>query len=177
MAEPDTFSVSLHGIEQVDWQNLQTAFGTAERLPELLRLCAATDEALARTAAFDLGEHVFHQTSMYASTAAVLPFMVTLLEDRRLHSREVLADSIDAIVASMREMPTGRLSGGLQLALAAAASLRSPLTFDDVLNTGRRELEAARAVRRVWSTLEGRVRLLATDPRVGPRLRTSITSR
>lgn len=95
-----TFTVPLDGVDLVRWSTLRTAFGTAEDLPRALRLCASCDAATAVEAAHEVGQAIFHQGSLYPASAVALPFVITLLEDRRILSRDALTGYLEAMLRS-----------------------------------------------------------------------------
>jgi hypothetical protein len=71
---------ALRGLDEVDWEALEHAHGSASDVPVLLR-AAASDDPDARDLAFELlAESIWHQGSVYSATAPAVPFLYRMLE-------------------------------------------------------------------------------------------------
>ncbi|MFE4664339.1 HEAT repeat domain-containing protein [Streptomyces sp. NPDC056716] len=66
------------GIDDIDWASLRHAYGTARDVPGLLRGLASEDPAERETALDGMYGAVHHQGSVYDSTLACVPFLLTL---------------------------------------------------------------------------------------------------
>jgi hypothetical protein len=65
----------LPGLNDIDWHNLQHAYGAADDVPDqLLSLAAGDDSAIA-----ELFGSIYHQGGVYEATAYAIPFLWHLL--------------------------------------------------------------------------------------------------
>src|SRR5689334_16110190 len=65
----------LEGLDQVDWANLQHAYGAATDVPDLIRAILQDDEPKSTEALGELINSISHQGTIYPVTAHVVPFM------------------------------------------------------------------------------------------------------
>jgi len=66
---------ALAGLHDIDWRNLQHAYGSAEDVPELLTSLAAGDDSVL----WDLCGNIYHQGTVYQATSYAVPFLWRLL--------------------------------------------------------------------------------------------------
>jgi hypothetical protein len=69
----------LIGLDEVEWSELEHAYGPADDLPEMLRTLASGGDAT--EAYMQLCESLCHQGSVYSATPRVIPFVLQLLSD------------------------------------------------------------------------------------------------
>jgi hypothetical protein len=70
----------LESLDTIPWQTLEHAYGEAGDIPRLLRDLASADEEVRQTAQTTLGFTIYHQGTVYSSTAYVVPFCCELLD-------------------------------------------------------------------------------------------------
>ncbi len=72
---------ALDGLDALDWQALQAAYGPAGGVPALVRQLLAVDAAVRAAAVEELYGTVWHQGTVYESTPHVVPFLVAVVAD------------------------------------------------------------------------------------------------
>src|SRR6185295_3485203 len=83
----------LERIDDIAWDELSHAYGSAEDVPDELRgFLASADEGL-NAYDFVVGS-LWHQGSVYSATAKAIPFLVALLGAERVHRRGGLAAAL-----------------------------------------------------------------------------------
>lgn len=70
----------LEALDTVPWRTLEHAYGEASEVPRLIRDLASSQEEVRQAAQTTLGFTVYHQGTVYSSTAYVVPFFCELLE-------------------------------------------------------------------------------------------------
>jgi len=70
----------LESLDTIPWHTLEHAYGEAGDIPRLLRDLTSVDEEVRQNAQTTLGFTVYHQGTVYSSTAYVVPFFCELLE-------------------------------------------------------------------------------------------------
>lgn len=84
----------LSGLNDVPWARIQTAFGTAEEVPQLLTDLLSGDVQLQQAAMETLSEKVNHQGSIYEVSGYVVPFFVQLLVSKVRMDRVALLEML-----------------------------------------------------------------------------------
>ncbi|MBN1121813.1 MAG: hypothetical protein JXJ17_12095 [Anaerolineae bacterium] len=69
----------LEGLDDIQWDQLEHAYGTAEDVPDKVRALLSHKEAERRWAQESLIMGVLHQGSVYSSTAHLVQFLIELL--------------------------------------------------------------------------------------------------
>src|SRR3954452_4199765 len=69
---------ALAGIENVPWGELQHAYGNADDVPELLRSLLSRSASRRQEALQDLFGTIWHQGTVYSSTAHAVPFLARI---------------------------------------------------------------------------------------------------
>jgi HEAT repeat protein len=87
----------LERLGDVDWRGLVHAYGDASRLPDTLRRAASDDSQEAEDSIFDLFGTIYHQGSVYSSTAPAVPFLYELVADAGVHHRPKLLELLSVI--------------------------------------------------------------------------------
>lgn len=77
----------LQKLMDVDWAQLETAYGSAEAVPDLLRALMSDHPADWSEAMFALEGTILHQGSVCRSTVASIPFLLELLFNTGIHCR------------------------------------------------------------------------------------------
>ncbi|OPC76697.1 hypothetical protein B4N89_45245 [Embleya scabrispora] len=108
----------FNGLDDIDWACLEHAYGSAEEVPGLLRAMRSPD-ADKREKAFDRYRGaVYHQGSVYESTAASLPFLFEMARDAGTPDRAAVV----RLVVGVGNDALIRLDGGyLHLPVLQAA--------------------------------------------------------
>ncbi|MBK9747536.1 MAG: hypothetical protein IPO91_12240 [Chloroflexi bacterium] len=84
----------LSGLNDVPWAHIQTAFGTAEEVPQLLTDLLSGDLQVQQAAMNALREEVNHQASVYEVSGYVVPFFVELLVSKVRMDRIALVEML-----------------------------------------------------------------------------------
>ncbi|MGX7671649.1 hypothetical protein [Plantactinospora sp. DSM 117369] len=119
----------LERLDDIDWERLGHAYGTAEDVPEQLRALRSPDAAIREKARWQLYGNIFHQGTRYEATAYAVPFLLELLADPATAEREELVGLLAAIAVGYDEqwLPDGlpiaehrqQAAGGAELLAAA----------------------------------------------------------
>jgi hypothetical protein len=89
----------LDGLDSVDWKSLRHAYGSAEDVPALLRALASGDEEQRKQAIYELSGNIWHQGTVYAATAAAVPFLYELLNAPSVPMKSDIAGLLACIAA------------------------------------------------------------------------------
>ena len=85
------------GLEDVNWQDLSHAYGSAEDVPRYLRALLSEDESEWDEAFTFFFQSVWHQGTVYSVTAHVIPFLVELLTVETVIHREGILYLLEAL--------------------------------------------------------------------------------
>jgi len=77
----------LDGVEQVPWDALHHAYGSASDVPNLLRLLLSDDPDVRNDAFERLYSNIWHQGTVYEASAYAAPFLLRMLADARIPDR------------------------------------------------------------------------------------------
>lgn len=88
----------LAGLDEVPWEKLRHAYGSAANVPRLLRAWAQGDSDADR----ELGTSIVHQGTIYDATAPAIPFLLALL---RVAST---ADRRTSLLVTLASIANGR---------------------------------------------------------------------
>jgi hypothetical protein len=81
----------LAGLSEIDWSNLEHAYGTAEDVPPLIRKLQSSDKEDLTSAYGVLYANIFHQGSRYSASREVVPFLYRLaISPKTLLREEIL---------------------------------------------------------------------------------------
>ncbi|MCB9686663.1 MAG: hypothetical protein H6738_23640 [Alphaproteobacteria bacterium] len=80
----------LKGIDDVDWNALTHAYGPAGDVPRHLQGLASPDMGEREAALEALYGSLWHQGTLYAATAAAIPFLLALVDDDATRDRPLL---------------------------------------------------------------------------------------
>ncbi|MGW7312380.1 hypothetical protein [Streptomyces sp. NPDC054854] len=115
----------LDGIDDIDWAELEHAYGRADDVPDLLRAAGSADARVREEASDELHSSLCHQGTVYSATAAAVPFLARLVKDgpgHRLPLLWLLHGAADG---------TGREHRRVRRAVAAALPALLGLTADE----------------------------------------------
>jgi HEAT repeat protein len=70
----------LERLDEINWAQLNHAYGSAEDVPDLLRGLASPDQDTRNNAISDLYANIWHQGTVYEATAYAVPFLIELLQ-------------------------------------------------------------------------------------------------
>jgi hypothetical protein len=90
----------LEDLDNINWSELEDAYGSATNVPNLIRGLVSSEKELREKARFDLSSHVIHQGTLYSSTACTVPFLVELLQEPTIPDRETIASLLVFIAES-----------------------------------------------------------------------------
>jgi hypothetical protein len=88
---PSTIPHVLVGLDDIAWDELEHAYGSAEDVPAMIRAAASEDDETAGDGVGELYDSVVHQGSTYTATPAVLPFLLEIVANPDAHHRAELA--------------------------------------------------------------------------------------
>jgi len=77
----------LEEIENIDWANLEHAYGSAADVPNDIKNLASPDEKLRDKALYNLYGNIFHQGTRYEATPYAIPFLYELIENESVEDR------------------------------------------------------------------------------------------
>lgn len=69
----------LECLNAIEWQNIKHAFGTAEKIPDLIRELVSEDRSVREATSERLLELINHQGSLYEASVYVAPCLIELL--------------------------------------------------------------------------------------------------
>jgi hypothetical protein len=90
----------LENLDNIDWSELEDAYGQANNVPHLIRGLVSAEKELRQKARFDLSSHIIHQGTPYSSTVYAIPFLVELLQKPTIPDRETIASLLVFIAES-----------------------------------------------------------------------------
>lgn len=96
-ANPSIDETVLQGIHEIDWWQLNDAYGSAKIVPALLRATLSHDEDERNFAFQLLHETVWHQGTIYEVTAYVVPFLQQMLLSSQTPDRASVAFLITSL--------------------------------------------------------------------------------
>lgn len=77
----------LEDLDQVPWETLEHAYGTAEDVPGILKQLLSLDKKTRAGAYYQLYGNIFHQGTRYPATPYVVPFLIELCADPTVPDR------------------------------------------------------------------------------------------
>ena len=83
-------------MREINWAELDTAFGSAENVPELLAQAGSADPDVVDEALGELYGTIVHQGSVYSSTAPALPFLLDIAANPDARHRSLVVGLIAA---------------------------------------------------------------------------------
>ena len=69
----------LDGLDQIQWETLNHAYGTAEDVPGLIRALTYEGDDIRDKTLYALYSNIWHQGTVYQATAFAVPFLIELL--------------------------------------------------------------------------------------------------
>jgi hypothetical protein len=85
----------LDQLDEIPWQRLHHAYGTAEDVPELLRALARPDQK--ESALNELFHIIWHQGSVYEASSYAVPFLFELACEQSIARREDLLGLVGSL--------------------------------------------------------------------------------
>ncbi|MYX97365.1 HEAT repeat domain-containing protein, partial [Streptomyces sp. SID486] len=85
------------GIDEVEWDSLRHAFGSAEDVPGWLRALASADTAERASALDGMYGAVHHEGRVYDSTLACVPFLFALAAREEVPDRGCIVELLVSI--------------------------------------------------------------------------------
>jgi hypothetical protein len=85
----------LDQLDEIPWQRLHHAYGTAEDVPELLRALARPDQQ--ESALNELFHIIWHQGSVYEASSYAVPFLFELACEQSIARREDLLGLVGSL--------------------------------------------------------------------------------
>jgi hypothetical protein len=154
-------------FEDVEWWNVQAAFGPATSLAIDLKRCCVRDPNFAGAAAFAVLDAINHQGSLYPVAPVALPYLVDLVVDPEITCRRVLATGLHHIAQAVAEVPERGKIAEMFERIGTEILALSPMGRAEMVDALRRHVDSARAVRSAWPEQAERLTAIADDPAVG----------
>ena len=128
----------LAGLDEVDWQALHHAYGPATDVPALLRALLSGDAAERERIWERLYSTIWHQGTVYAASAAAVPFLIRMVEFAGTPGR-----------ADILELLAFLAQGGGALAVHAHAE-NGAINWREILAKEGKELDTERRREADW---------------------------
>jgi hypothetical protein len=77
----------LERLDDVPWDSIEHAYGTAEDVPDLLRRLLSPEPKVRAKAQYDLYGNIFHQGTRYPATPYVIPFLIKMCAEPSVPER------------------------------------------------------------------------------------------
>lgn len=90
---------AFNTLDQVPWNELSHAYGTAERVPTSLRKLASWVPRIRKEALSGLEISVTHQGQCYSSTPYVVPFFLELVDAKLVQDKDKLLEFCASMLA------------------------------------------------------------------------------
>jgi hypothetical protein len=71
--------VMLNGLDNISWETLNHAYGSAEDVPDLIRALTYDGDDMRDMTLYTLYSNLWHQGTVYQATAYAVPFLIELL--------------------------------------------------------------------------------------------------
>src|SRR5262249_40767817 len=99
----------LDGLDHVNWGRLTHAYGSAEKVPEMIRELRSPDASTRKDAIGGLVCTIFHQGSRYRASAPAVPFLLEVLDALDTQDKERLIDLLVLLAVGYQEphLPLG----------------------------------------------------------------------
>ncbi|MFX1449534.1 MAG: hypothetical protein ACFFCM_01755 [Promethearchaeota archaeon] len=147
----------LEGLDDVEWDTLEHAYGEATDVPEQIRNLASNDPKIREQALYDLNGNILHQGTRYEASAYAVPFIFEILKEPGAGDK---AELIEFLVNLALGYPDSFLPNGPNVQgwvdehkYWVERSEKERLTFDDeewMINLGD-FIEVYRAVQKLVS--------------------------
>jgi hypothetical protein len=98
------------GLDNIPWQNLHHAYGTAEDVPALLRALANPD--LQEEALSELFGNIWHQGTVYEASSHAVPFLFELAAEPSITRREEILGLVAALADGKSYLAVHAKPGG-----------------------------------------------------------------
>jgi hypothetical protein len=92
--------VDIEGLEAVPWYEYSHAYGSAAGVPKDIRRLVSSDPKVRGRAFWELFGSIYHQGTLYSATAVAVPFLIRLVQDRRVPDRANVCELLAAIAES-----------------------------------------------------------------------------
>ncbi|WIG61353.1 MAG: hypothetical protein OJF49_004101 [Ktedonobacterales bacterium] len=80
----------LEGLDQVNWNGMEHAYGPAADVPDLIRALASPDVEKRNEAMHWLYGTIWHQGTVYEATAYAVPFLIELLQEPEVQDKDAI---------------------------------------------------------------------------------------
>ncbi|WP_328476569.1 hypothetical protein OHA21_22225 [Actinoplanes sp. NBC_00393] len=87
----------LIGIDNIDWESLDGAYGPCTEAPDILRAIASPDPEVAGEGRYEFASSFWHQGTVYPVTAEAVPFLIELATTDGVHQRDHLLRLLGAL--------------------------------------------------------------------------------
>jgi hypothetical protein len=87
----------LEGLDQINWNDLEHAYGSAEDVPEQICALASDDKQTREQAYTQLWSNIIHQGTVYSATAYAVPFLIELVESPHVKDKPQLLVLVTAL--------------------------------------------------------------------------------
>jgi HEAT repeat protein len=111
------------GLDDIDWNALEHAYGPAHEVPDLLRGLVSDDPAVRESALDSMYGGVHHQESIYDSTLTAIPFLIRIARQADLPGRADVVELLASIGNPEGDFEPGTLERQATDAVAEAFPL------------------------------------------------------
>jgi hypothetical protein len=87
----------LEGLDEIDWGQLDHAYGAATNVPNCLRALASPRRNVRARALEVLHGNIWHQGTVYPATAYAVPFLVEFLREPTVQDRDQILSLLHVI--------------------------------------------------------------------------------
>lgn len=87
----------LDGLQNILWNQLSHAYGSATDVPDLLRALASDQKDVRDEAIYELYSNLWHQGTVYEATAYAVPFLIELLNAPSIFGKDQILSLLEAL--------------------------------------------------------------------------------
>lgn len=87
LGKQKTHMALLEKVNEVNWESLKHAYGSAKDIPDDLRNLASQDEKIRGKALYNLYGNIFHQGTRYEATPYAIPFLYELIHTEAVRDK------------------------------------------------------------------------------------------
>jgi len=89
----------LEHLDDVDWNSLEHAYGSASDVPDMIRALGSDDDELCQEALHAAYGNIFHQGTRYTATPKAIPFLIEIASQPRMKQLDDLLSLLVHCVA------------------------------------------------------------------------------
>ena len=82
----------LENLDQINWAELEHAYGPATDIPDMLRALTSPDKKVRDKVHYDLYGNLYHQGTVYSATSRAVPFLIEMLQYEAVEDKDWILD-------------------------------------------------------------------------------------